>query len=119
MKDKSGGCYVPVSTAVSVLGVLGLEPAFPSEEPCMAVTCTNPLSLVLNSYAWSTSGPRRVESALPARRYSLKPQDCGKFSQIRIMRTTWKASLSKLRGDLWRQLRCFSWLALYQRWGNS
>lgn len=32
------------------LGMLGLEPAFPSEEPCMAVTCTNPLSLVLNSY---------------------------------------------------------------------
>ena len=50
MKDKSGGCYVPVSTAVSVLGVLGLEPAFLSEEPCMAVTCANPLLLVLNSY---------------------------------------------------------------------
>jgi hypothetical protein len=50
VKDKSGGCYVPVSTAVSVLGVLGVEPAFPSEEPCMAVTCTNPLLLVLNSY---------------------------------------------------------------------
>jgi hypothetical protein len=29
VKDKSGGCYVPVSTAVSVLVVLGLEPGLP------------------------------------------------------------------------------------------
>ena len=43
-------------TAVSVWGCWAWNPAFPSEEPCMAVTCTNPPLLVLNSYRSSAHG---------------------------------------------------------------
>jgi len=67
-KDKSGGCYVPVSMLVSVFLGAGLGTRLPERGACMAVTCTNRLSLVLNSYAaWARARAAASRPSAPGR----------------------------------------------------